>query len=204
VNGTEKGLDRYLADTYLADMNSEKTTTVEALLGVLSLQPMSGYEMRQFMERSTANFWSESFGQIYPALKSMLAEGLVELTANAEDAKERKVYRITEAGQRRLREWLGVPARSQVRRYELLLKVFFGDRAEPGVIAEQVRAWRRRFKSDLARYAGMQQHLETAYAGNPAMPFWRMTLRYGLAEARMIVEWCDETLAELEQLGNRE
>jgi DNA-binding PadR family transcriptional regulator len=185
-------------------MSSEKTTTVEALLGILSLQPMSGYEMRQFMERSTSNFWSESFGQIYPALKSMLAEGLVELTANAEDAKERKVYRITEAGQRRLREWLGVPARSQVRRYELLLKVFFGNRAEPGVMAGQVRLWRERFERELERYAGMQQHLERVHAGNPAMPFWRMTLRYGLAEARMIVAWCDETLVELGKLGDRE
>jgi DNA-binding PadR family transcriptional regulator len=182
-------------------MADVKTSTVESLLGVLSVKPMSGYEMRQFMDQSTGNFWNESFGQIYPALKKMLAEGLVEVVEDgaAEGHPAKKVYRITAAGHERLREWLGVPARSQVRRYELLLKVFFGNRAEPGVIAGQVRAWRERFAGDLSRYAGIQQKLETVHAGNPAMPFWRMTLRYGLAEARMIVAWCDETLAELEK-----
>jgi PadR family transcriptional regulator AphA len=72
-------------------MAAKETTTMESLLGVLSLRPMSGYEIRQFMERSTSNFWSESFGQIYPALKRMLAEGLVEVQEHAgEDIRQRR------------------------------------------------------------------------------------------------------------------
>jgi PadR family transcriptional regulator AphA len=123
-----------------------KTTTVESLLGVLSLGPMSGYEMRQFMERSTGNFWNESFGQIYPALKAMLLEGLVEVVQDdAEGHPAKKVYRLTERGRERLREWLGTPLKPHKMRNELLLKVFFGDTAERGVLAEQVRAWRQRY-----------------------------------------------------------
>jgi DNA-binding PadR family transcriptional regulator len=168
---------------------------------------MTGYEMRQMMEQSTANFWSESFGQIYPALKQMLAQGLVELHANAEGvkgAKDRKVYRITEAGRERLRAWLEVPARPQVNRNELLLKVFFGDLAEPGVIAAQVRMFRKRFEADLARYEATQHRIETMYPHHPAMPYWRMTVRYGMAEARTVMAWCDETLAELQRLEIRD
>jgi len=165
---------------------------------------MSGYQMRQMMEHSTANFWSESFGQIYPALKGMLADGLIELVDGSADAKgassarERKVYRITDAGLHRLRDWLQVPARPQVNRDELLLKVFFGDRAGPGVIAEQVHRSRNRFEADLARYQATQERIETLYPHHPAMPYWRMTVRYGIAEARMVMAWCDETLEELQ------
>lgn len=183
-------------------MKFGKTSTVESLLGVLSLEPMSGYEMRQMMEHSTANFWSESFGQIYPALKKMLAEGLVEVVEdrNAEGHPAKKVYRITDAGLERLRGWLRVPAKPQVYRHELLLKIFFGDRAAPGVITAQVHAWQQRFAADLARYEATQHKLQTEYATHPAMPYWRMTVRYGIAEAKTILAWCAETIAELEEL----
>jgi PadR family transcriptional regulator AphA len=179
-----------------------KTTTVESLLGVLSLGPMSGYEMRQFMEHSTGNFWSESYGQIYPALKGMLRTGLVEVAESAtEGHPAKKVYSITAAGEARLKEWLGVPAVPRPNRHALLIKVFFGDRAEQGVIASQIAEWRKRYVSDLERYEKIVPRLQADGAGHPGLPFWTMTVRYGIAEARMVIAWCDETLAELEKQG---
>jgi PadR family transcriptional regulator AphA len=182
-------------------MAEMKTTAVESLLGVLSLGPMSGYEMRQFMERSTGNFWSESYGQIYPALKAMLAHGLIATVKDsAEGGPGKKVYRITKAGERRLREWLGVPAKPQVRRNELLLKVFFGDRAERGAIAGHVAEWRHEYAADLEKYEEILRQVQVDHPAHPGLPFWRMTLRCGIAEAKAMVAWCDETLAELEKL----
>ncbi len=182
-------------------MSLEKTSTVESLLGLLSLGPMSGYEMRQLMERSTANFWTESYGQIYPALRSMVKDGLATVEEQSKDGRAKKVYKLTDAGERRLRKWLGVETRPQVRRNELLLKVFFGDRAERGAIAAQVVAERERCEAALERYEATLLVMEAQHARNPAMPYWRMTLRYGMAEARAVMGWCDETFAELEKRG---
>jgi PadR family transcriptional regulator AphA len=182
-------------------MGAEKISTVESLLGVLSLGPMSGYEMRQMMERSTANFWSESFGQIYPALKSMVKEGLATVEEKSGGARAKKVYRLTDAGERRLRKWLGVDAKPQVIRNELLLKVFFGDKADRGVIAAQVVMARERYEEDLQRYEAALLRMEMEHARHPAMPYWRMTVRYGMTEATALIGWCDETLAELEKRG---
>jgi PadR family transcriptional regulator AphA len=181
-----------------------KTTTVESLLGVLSLVPMSGYQMRQFMEQSTGNFWNESFGQIYPALKVMLAEGLVEVVedADGEGHPAKKIYRLTAKGEVRLQAWLGVPLQPHKARNELLLKVFFGNRAERGAVAAHVKARQARCASDLERYAGIQHKLESMHADEPGMPYWRMTVRYGISEARMILMWCEETLAELQRLDS--
>src|SRR5258707_12735330 len=47
-----------------------------ALLGMLSIRPGSGYDIKKFMEQSTSNFWHESYGQIYPLLKQLVDEGL--------------------------------------------------------------------------------------------------------------------------------
>ena len=183
-------------------MEEHRTSTIEALLGVLSVEPMSGYEMRQFMERSTTNFWSESYGQIYPSLRRMAAEGLVESVdaGTVEMARAKKVYRITAAGQERLRAWLGVPAKPQVRRHDLLLKVFFGDRAEPGAMAQHVADWQEKFAADRARYEEIAARLERSCAGQPALPYWQMTLRYGIEEAKFFERWSKETLAELKRL----
>src|SRR5580658_2289456 len=47
-----------------------------AVLGMLSLgEKLSGYDIRKVISESTANFWSESYGNIYPVLKRLLAEG---------------------------------------------------------------------------------------------------------------------------------
>jgi DNA-binding PadR family transcriptional regulator len=182
-------------------MSLEKTSTVESLLGLLSLGPMSGYEMRQRMERSTANFWTESYGQIYPALKKMVKDGLATVEEQSKDGRAKKVYRLTDAGERRLRTWLGVEARPQVRRNELLLKVFFGDRAERGAIAAQVVAERERCEDDMHRFEAALLRMEMEHARHPAMPYWRMAVRCGMIHAKATMEWCDETFAELEKRG---
>jgi DNA-binding PadR family transcriptional regulator len=182
-------------------MATEKTTTVECLLGLLSLGPMSGYEMRQTMEKSTANFWSESFGQIYPALKTMVADGLVTVEEKTGGARTKKIYKLTLAGERRLRQWLQIEAKPQVHRNELLLKVFFGDQAQRGAIAAQVVGERERCEEDLQRYEAMLLWMETAMARAPGMPYWKMTVRCGILHAKATIAWCDETFAELEKRG---
>jgi DNA-binding PadR family transcriptional regulator len=42
-----------------------------AILGMLSIAPMSGYDIKKQVETSISNFWSESYGQIYPALRNL-------------------------------------------------------------------------------------------------------------------------------------
>lgn len=54
--------------------------TIYAILGFLTVKPMSGYDIKKAVEVSIANFWKESYGQIYPMLKRLAKEGLVEKT----------------------------------------------------------------------------------------------------------------------------
>jgi hypothetical protein len=105
---------------------------------------------------------------------------------------------MTAAGEARLHAWLGVPPRRQGNRNELLLKLFFGDRTKPEVLRAQVRAWQQSYIEDAQRYEEKLAHLEKTCAGEPGLPFWRMTLGYGLQEAIMVVNWCAETLKQLQ------
>jgi PadR family transcriptional regulator, regulatory protein AphA len=98
-----------------------------AILGLLSLGPMSGYDIKKTIEASLSNFWSESYGQIYPILKSLVADGLATVSVETQTGKpNRYVYALTRAGQDELERWLHRPAEYEVGRNELLLKLFFG------------------------------------------------------------------------------
>ena len=59
---------------------SSRSTSRYALLGMLSIRPMSGYDIKKLIEASISNFWTESYGQIYPILKTLVAEKLVTRT----------------------------------------------------------------------------------------------------------------------------
>lgn len=98
-----------------------------AVMGVLSLCPGSGYDVKKFMEGSTSNFWSESYGQIYPILKQLVEGGLAARHTEKQEGKpEKYIYTLTEQGKKELREWLSESSAPAPERNELLLKLLFG------------------------------------------------------------------------------
>ena len=84
-----------------------------AILGALTLRPMSGYDLRRFFEDNLAFFWSESFGQIYPMLHALEEEGLVTLARGADE--RRRPYRITPSGRAAWRHGSRCPRSSRCR-----------------------------------------------------------------------------------------
>ena len=174
--------------------------TTKALLGLLSIAPMSGYDMRQLIGHSIGHFWRESYGQIYPALKAMTAAGLVAKKTERQKGKpDRNVYSLTEAGRAELRGWLEQPPAVEVPRNELLLKLFFGAHMSPEVNRRHVTEFLEANLRLLKVYGATEKELR-AQANDPQMPYWRMTLSMGRHRSRAMVAWCRETLAELEEL----
>src|SRR5688500_7085144 len=102
-------------------------TTPHALLGMLSLGAGSGYDLKKRIEASSAHFWSESYGQIYPMLSELADQGLAERTRERQQGKpDRQVYALTPSGREVFAQWLAAPAKQEGFRSELLLKLFLG------------------------------------------------------------------------------
>ncbi|MCP4361467.1 MAG: PadR family transcriptional regulator, partial [Chloroflexi bacterium] len=75
-----------------------------ALLGFLNYQPMTGYEIKQMIDVSTANFWHAKQSQIYTTLKKLEADNLAVSHVEAQEGRpDRRVYNITETGRVDLR-----------------------------------------------------------------------------------------------------
>jgi len=124
-------------------VKTSKNKTKFVILGLLSEEPLTGYEIKKIVDTRFGFFWSESFGQIYPELKRLEGEGLIignELLANEnQSGKASKKYKITEIGRGDLRKWLAEPVEKIAVRYEILLKMYFSNNTTPEVILNHIR-----------------------------------------------------------------
>jgi PadR family transcriptional regulator AphA len=180
-------------------MSPRLPSTPYAILGLLSFAPMSGYDIRKEVVTSIGYFWSESFGQIYPALRDLAGRGFIRRRAGA-GPRERQVYEITARGRKALRQWQADPPRPGPLRNELLLKLFFG---APGRVDNEI-AWleQRRVEesSRLRVFRDLRRQLLDEQRDHPSLPFWLATLSYGEHHSRAVLRWTRETLTTLRGL----
>jgi DNA-binding PadR family transcriptional regulator len=169
-----------------------------AILGMLTLRPMSGYDIRKSVERSVSSFWSESYGQIYPILRTLLADGLATRVTEANEGKpDRHVYAPTDKGRRELRRWLAEPTEHQVGRVELLLKLFFARQLKRDDVRNHLERFRDRHAALLKGYDAKAAELRETSAERPDYPFWLMTVSYGQHVSRALIAWSEESLRAL-------
>lgn len=186
---------------YLADrMKSSQTAYV--ILGLLSIEGnQSGYDMRRTIQGSVGYFWGESYGQIYPTLRRLTAEGLIAPSRRAAQGRGgRQEYSLTAAGHRRLREWLALPYRVDPPRDEFLLKLFFGRDAGPEVSERHVREFQEKNRRLLATIEEIGRIGRAKNADHPHFRFWMLTLEYGVAQIRAALKWSDGALKTLKQM----
>lgn len=84
-------------------------STRYVLLGLLDIKPMSGYDIRRNLKISLDSLWSASYGQIYPTLHRLAAEGMVHPVSVPTGSRERIVYHLTDEGRDEFRAWLREP-----------------------------------------------------------------------------------------------
>ncbi|HWK31723.1 MAG TPA: PadR family transcriptional regulator [Terriglobales bacterium] len=178
-------------------MTTEKSTDF-AILGMLTIKPMSGYEIRQVIGQNLAHFWSESYGQLYPSLKKLEAAGLVTKRTEPGQKRDKHIYTITSVGRERLREWLVIEPKPQPPRSELLLKLFFLSAESAPITAEHVARARAVAIEDLKHFGFLAEKLRHLHAGNPQLQQWLYTLSSSRQQAEAVVRWADETLASLQ------
>lgn len=185
-------------------MHDAKGSSWHAILGLLSLKPLSGYDIRQLAEQSIGHFWSESYGQIYPTLKRLVKEGLATRRTERNKGKpDRHIYSITSKGLEELQLWLKVPIRREKPRSELLLKLFFGTRIPVPESIQHVDRYRAEHLQLLEIYAKTEKQLKKEDSGHLDLPFWLITLNFGRHRSQAFVNWCDETLKVLAKSAHR-
>jgi DNA-binding PadR family transcriptional regulator len=126
-----------------------------ALLALLSQGPKYGLQLRHEFEARTGEVWPLNVGQVYTTLQRLERDGMVE--SDEADEGPQRSYRITELGERELREWLASPpVVTQPPRDELLIKVLVATQV-PGVdVGEVVQVHRRHLVQVMQQYTSVK------------------------------------------------
>ena len=159
-----------------------------AILGLVSFEEMSGYDLKRFADRSIHHFfWSPSASQVYSELRRLESMGyVVERSVEQRTRPDKRLYRITYRGSEELRRWLDHPDLDQgVRKSTFLLKLFLRRDDSYDVAIDQLLARLGQLEGTLAEYEQIERDIEDV--GEWLFPY--LVLQAGLAKVSAEIEW---------------
>lgn len=174
-----------------------------AILGLLNIQPMTGYDLKHLAFDSTvSHFWQADQAQIYRTLDKLEEEGL--LTSQLEiqtDRPNRRVYHITPTGRDELMRWLKEPQSPPVYREPFLVQMFFGYLLDDQDILQHLDDHIAHHQSNLAKYQHIQISPSDETNIKRKQTFWRLTLELGMALEKTYVDWLEKCKATIQNGG---
>jgi DNA-binding PadR family transcriptional regulator len=164
-----------------------------AVLGLLTWQPMTGYELASKFDVSLGNAWHASHSQIYPELGKLEDEGLIEVVARG--ARNSRTYGVTDDGRAELRRWLVEVEPSRQQRNESAVRTFLAPRLlEP----DDARiALERDLRDVLAQrevLEDVQRRIDEDGGRSPFAPAVDLGQRFSV----VMEEWLRDQLAQLD------
>jgi PadR family transcriptional regulator, regulatory protein AphA len=175
------------------------------LLGALSYQPLTGYQLKQFIESAAGHFWYAQTSQIYRTLEALEKDGALvsEIEARG-DRPDRRIYQITPTGQADLLAWLKQPMTEiEPTKDSLLVRLFFSAQIDKDTILTQLRLQRALHDQQLKLYR--TEIAEQIKAGAERRPeqkrdvlLWDAARREGEIMEEAYIRWLDETIERIE------
>jgi DNA-binding PadR family transcriptional regulator len=180
-------------------------TTSYVILGLLTFREMSGYDLKQLINKSITHFyWSPAKSQIYGELRRLESHGLVTMREVPQTLRpDKRLYEITPEGTEAMQQWLrssGVEADSY--KSALLLKVFFGHMLSYDTTIGLLEERRKQIVQELAVCERRSQEFQEKMRGSEADDetfFPLLTLQRSITLCEADLEWLDGALEQLRQ-----
>lgn len=180
-------------------------TTSYVILGLLTFREMSGYDLKQLINKSITHFyWSPAKSQIYGELRRLESHGLVTMREVPQTLRpDKRLYQITPEGTEAMLQWLrssGVEPDSY--KSALLLKTFFGHMLPPDVTLGLLEERRKQIAQELTmcerRTAELREKMQGSEADDETF-FPLLTLQRSITLCQADLQWLDDALEQLRQ-----
>ncbi len=167
-----------------------------AILGMLSEQPLHGYQIRKRLGSELGPFRALSYGSLYPCLKRMVAADLIaadnsddSVTRAAASKRSRISYRLTDAGKAQLAEELASSGASSWDDDTFDVRFSMFERTDSATRLRILEGRRSRLAERLEEVAdGLQRVRERHDAYTTELH------RHGLERVEREVEWLDRLI----------
>jgi DNA-binding PadR family transcriptional regulator len=171
------------------------------ILGLLGARPMSGYDIKQAFDRAIASYWNAGNSQIYTTLKGLRDAKLVEAEVVEQKTRpDRKVYRLTAAGQEELDRWLQEEVPERFNKDHFLTKLFFCGETNDEVALKHLLEHRASLLKQLEHMEWARQQYATRPTRRPRLLEYQMLVReYKEATLKAGLEVTERAIAKLRQ-----
>jgi len=160
-----------------------------AILGLLSHQPQSGYDLNRAFNSSVVYFWYADQSQIYRTLDRLEADGAISTRVIPQSGRpDRRVHSLTESGRAELDTWLMSPLEPDATKDPLLARVFFAARLGHERVDAFLSKAEERIRRELEELEAIDidvVDLDTAMKA--------AVLRYGIDGTKTQLEWVAQT-----------
>jgi PadR family transcriptional regulator AphA len=180
------------------------TSFEQVLLGMISLQPSTGYDLKRRFATTPLGVYQPSSGALYPALERLQRRGLLasEALPQAGHGRPRRRYQLTDDGRQAHLDWVREPVVPETVAQDLGLHLvrfvmMAGVLPDEAVAAflDSLRAALAGFVATLERQAGAMDGAENPY---PAL-----AAEHGLAVHRASLAWAEQAITRLAQSPRR-
>ena len=161
-----------------------------AILGLLSIQPLTTYELAQQMDRTLSWFWPRAASVIYEEPKKLVTAGLATSHAAFTGKRRSTVYEITDAGRAAAAAWLDQPAVGMRLEFEGMLKVALADAGTSTQLLAAVREIQADAEARLAEI--LDRSTEYATTGGPfpdRLPIVAITGKLLMGQYEAVIRW---------------
>lgn len=160
-----------------------------AILGLLSHQPQSGYDLNRAFSSSIVYFWYADQSQVYRTLDRLEADGAISTRVIPQSGRpDRRVHSLTDSGRAELDAWLASPLEPSTSKDPLLARVFFAARLGHERVEALLAEAEERFRRELEALEAIDFEvvdLDTAMKA--------AVLRYGIDGTKTQLEWVART-----------
>ena len=162
------------------------------ILGLLSHEELTGYEIKKRMDTTLKYFWSASYGSIYPTLNDLVNRGLATRREDTNSKRNKLIYTITENGRDYLKKWLSLPIEKDELRYETLLKLFFGSEKGEEQALIHIGTFEKKIEEELPYLLRAKTILNKNLNDDTAHKYYLLTVEFGIKTYQTYLEWCKE------------
>lgn len=139
-----------------------------ALLALLRVGPLSGYELQKQFSQSVGHVWHAPDSQIYPELRKMEGEGLIEGERQTRGERGmRLVYHVTDAGHEAFLTWMQTPLDYSRVRDPAHLRAAYLETTTPEAARAFLRAHIAQWEGELKQWEGELTHI--TWLSNPML-----------------------------------
>ena len=171
------------------------------ILGLLGARPMSGYDIKQAFDRALASYWNAGNSQIYTTLKNLSDAKLVDAEVIVQKSRpNRKVYRLTAAGEAELDRWLQEDVPERFSKDDFLTKLFFCGETSDEVALKHLLEHRASLLKQLEHMEWARQQYATRPTRRPRLLEYQMLVRdYKEAVLKAGLEVTEKAIERLEE-----